>query len=132
MLSISTFVSLWVCCRYVLSYHIFNQSFTMRKTKLVDSSLIMCVCVCVCVCVCMHTYVRVCVCVCVCQLDGRMEDWVIKMDTAVKARLGDVSVLVCTWLPLAQRLYPIAVRNTREVGREVALLLDWLEVTDSS
>lgn len=60
-------------------------------------------------------------------LDGMYEDWIWKMAAALKVRLKDINVLVIDWLTLAHQHYPIAVKNTRIVGREIADLLDWLE-----
>ncbi|XP_063052635.1 hepatic triacylglycerol lipase-like [Engraulis encrasicolus] len=56
-----------------------------------------------------------------------MEDWMIRLGSALKAHLGRVNVLVCDWQPLAQRFYPIAAQNARQVGQELALYLDWLQ-----
>ncbi|XP_069767255.1 hepatic triacylglycerol lipase isoform X2 [Narcine bancroftii] len=60
-------------------------------------------------------------------LDGVLENWIWKMAAALKVKLNDVNVVVVDWLTLAHQHYPIAVKNTRIVGQEIADLLDWLE-----
>ncbi|XP_062402517.1 hepatic triacylglycerol lipase-like [Sardina pilchardus] len=61
------------------------------------------------------------------SLDGVMEDWVVRLARALRARVGGLNVLVCNWIPLAQRFYPVAAHNARRVGQEVALLLEWMQ-----
>ncbi|XP_048471882.1 hepatic triacylglycerol lipase [Rhincodon typus] len=60
-------------------------------------------------------------------VDGMYENWIWEMAAALKARLKDMNVIVVDWLTLAHQHYPIAVKNTRTVGHEIANLLDWLE-----
>lgn len=51
------------------------------------------------------------------------------MVAALKSGLAQpVNVGLADWLSLAYRHYTVAVRNTRLVGREVAALIQWLEV----
>ncbi|XP_067873999.1 hepatic triacylglycerol lipase isoform X2 [Heterodontus francisci] len=60
-------------------------------------------------------------------VDGMYENWIWKMGTALKVKLKDINVIVVDWLLLAHQHYPVAAKNTRIVGHEIANLLDWLE-----
>lgn len=60
------------------------------------------------------------------SMDGILEDWVLQMVAALKAK-ALVNVAMVDWLSLAYNHYARAVRNTRQVGLEVAAMLRWLE-----
>lgn len=62
-------------------------------------------------------------------LNGIMEEWIYRMASALKTRLGHVNVLINDWRPLAFKPYPVAAKNSRQVGLDVATLLQWLEET---
>ncbi|XP_030631318.1 hepatic triacylglycerol lipase [Chanos chanos] len=61
------------------------------------------------------------------SVSGLMEDWVFKLASAFKRRLRHVNVIINDWRPLARRPYPIATKNSKQVGRDVANLLEWLK-----
>lgn len=61
-------------------------------------------------------------------MNGRMEPWIFNLASALKVRLGRVNVLISDWRKLALQPYPIAAKNSRQVGQDVAVLLRWLEV----
>lgn len=57
-----------------------------------------------------------------------MESWVVRLATALKTNLGDVNVVITDWLSLAHQHYPTAVQSTRTVGKDIAHLLNSLQV----
>lgn len=57
-----------------------------------------------------------------------MESWIWKMAAALKSQRKQMNVIIADWLTLAHQHYPIAVRNTRTTGQEIAQFLQWLEV----
>lgn len=57
------------------------------------------------------------------------ETWLGNLVSALQEREKDANVVVVDWLPLAHQLYTDAVNNTRIVGKSIARLLDWLQVT---
>jgi triacylglycerol lipase len=59
-----------------------------------------------------------------------MESWVLRLASGLEQSLAEVNVVVTDWLRLAHQHYPIAVQNTRAVGKDVATLLRWLQVGD--
>ncbi|XP_034535606.1 hepatic triacylglycerol lipase [Notolabrus celidotus] len=61
------------------------------------------------------------------SLDGMMESWVHRLATAVKTALK-VNVVITDWLSLAHQHYPTAVQSTRTVGKDIAHLLQSLQV----
>ncbi|XP_066523270.1 hepatic triacylglycerol lipase isoform X2 [Hoplias malabaricus] len=63
------------------------------------------------------------------SINGLMEEWIFRMASALKSRLGHVNVLINDWRPLALQPYPVAVKNSRQVGLDVTRLLQWLETT---
>lgn len=62
------------------------------------------------------------------EVDGIMESWVLKLATALKSNLIDVNVVITDWLSLAQTHYPTAAKSTRSVGKDIAHLLQALQV----
>lgn len=57
-----------------------------------------------------------------------MESWVPKLASALKSNLIDVNVVITDWLSLAQTHYPTAAKSTRSVGKDIAHLLQALQV----
>lgn len=66
------------------------------------------------------------------KVDGIMESWVMRLATAVRTNLIDANVVLTDWLSLAQQHYPIAVQKTRTVGKDIAHLLQALQVRINS
>uniref|UniRef100_A0A4W4GU92 Hepatic triacylglycerol lipase n=1 Tax=Electrophorus electricus TaxID=8005 RepID=A0A4W4GU92_ELEEL len=62
-------------------------------------------------------------------INGKMEEWMFRMASALKARLGHMNVLISDWRPLALQPYQNAAKNSRHVGSDVARLVSWLEET---
>lgn len=62
-------------------------------------------------------------------MSGMFESWLHKLVSALQTREKDANVVVVDWLPLAHQLYIDAVSNTRVVGRRVAGMLNWLQVS---
>ncbi|KAA0724766.1 Hepatic triacylglycerol lipase [Triplophysa tibetana] len=60
-------------------------------------------------------------------MNGIMEQWIFNLASALKFRRGQVNVIISDWRSLALHPYPIAAKNSRQVGRDVATLLEWLE-----
>lgn len=58
-----------------------------------------------------------------------MESWILKLAAALKSKLVDVNVVMTDWLSLAQTHYPTAVKSTRSVGKDIAQLLQALQVS---
>ncbi len=56
------------------------------------------------------------------------ESWVEKLVTALYNREKDANVIVVDWLDMAQNHYLVAAQNTKMVGQEIGLFIDWLEV----
>lgn len=61
-------------------------------------------------------------------MDGVIENWVLRLATTLKTSLIDVNVVITDWLTLAHQHYPIAVQSTRTVGKDIAHLLQSLQV----
>lgn len=57
-----------------------------------------------------------------------MESWLLRLATAIKRNLVDINVVITDWLSLAHQHYPIAVQSTRTVGKDIAHLLQSLQV----
>lgn len=62
-------------------------------------------------------------------MSGMFESWLHKLVSALQTREKEANVVVVDWLPLAHQLYIDAVSNTRVVGRRVAGMLNWLQVS---
>lgn len=60
-----------------------------------------------------------------------MESWVLRLAEALKTSLGNVNVVISDWLSLAHQHYPVAVQSTRTVGKDIAHLLESLQVRAS-
>lgn len=58
-----------------------------------------------------------------------MESWVPKLAAALKTSLRNVNVVISDWLSLAHQHYPIAVQSTRTVGKDIAHLLESIQVS---
>lgn len=56
------------------------------------------------------------------------ESWVEKLVAALYEREKDANVIVVDWLETAQDHYVVAAQNTKIVGKEIGLFIDWLEV----
>ncbi|XP_048360563.1 endothelial lipase [Sphaerodactylus townsendi] len=61
-------------------------------------------------------------------MSGLFETWLGSLVRALLEREKSANVVVVDWLDYAHQLYPNAVNYTQVVGKEVAKLLDWLQV----
>lgn len=64
-------------------------------------------------------------------MDGVMESWVLRLATALKTKLVNANVVITDWLSLAHQHYPLAAQSTRTVGKDIAHLLQSLQVRRS-
>ncbi|XP_077378189.1 endothelial lipase [Festucalex cinctus] len=60
-------------------------------------------------------------------MSGMFESWMHKLVAAVMKRESEANVVVVDWISMAQQLYPDAVNYTHGVGRDIAVMLDWLQ-----
>uniref|UniRef100_A0A672QJD2 triacylglycerol lipase n=1 Tax=Sinocyclocheilus grahami TaxID=75366 RepID=A0A672QJD2_SINGR len=60
-------------------------------------------------------------------VSGLFESWVEKLVAALYNREKDANVIVVDWLDMAQNYYVVAAQNTKMVGQEIRLFIDWLE-----
>lgn len=60
-----------------------------------------------------------------------MESWIPRLAKALKSSRLDINVVITDWLSLAHQHYPRAVKSTRTVGKDIAHLLQTLQVRDS-
>ncbi|XP_066458666.1 endothelial lipase [Eleutherodactylus coqui] len=60
-------------------------------------------------------------------MSGLFESWLHKLVEALQQREPHANIIVVDWMSLAHQLYPDAVNNTKLVGRETAVLIDWLQ-----
>ncbi|XP_067839644.1 endothelial lipase-like isoform X1 [Heptranchias perlo] len=58
---------------------------------------------------------------------GLMESWINGMVKALQKQEVHANVIVVNWLERAHQLYTVAVNNSEAVGREIAMLVDWLQ-----
>ncbi|XP_051892592.1 putative endothelial lipase isoform X2 [Pristis pectinata] len=58
---------------------------------------------------------------------GLMESWINGMVKALQKQEAHANVIVVNWLERAHQLYTVAVNNSEVVGKEVAILIDWLK-----
>ncbi|XP_069779979.1 endothelial lipase-like isoform X2 [Narcine bancroftii] len=58
---------------------------------------------------------------------GLMESWISAMVKALQKQETHANVIVINWLERAHQLYTTAVNNSEVVGKEVAILIDWLK-----
>lgn len=56
------------------------------------------------------------------------ESWTPKLVKALYKREPHSNVIVVDWLVRGSQHYPITAENTKLVGKEVAIFIDWLEV----
>uniref|UniRef100_UPI00398F7BF3 endothelial lipase-like n=1 Tax=Pristiophorus japonicus TaxID=55135 RepID=UPI00398F7BF3 len=61
-------------------------------------------------------------------MTGLMESWINGMVKALQKHEAHANVIVINWLERAHQLYTVAVNNSEVVGRELAMLVDWLEL----
>ncbi|XP_073792880.1 lipoprotein lipase isoform X3 [Danio rerio] len=64
-------------------------------------------------------------------VSGLFESWVEKLVAALYNREKDANVIVVDWLDTAQDHYVVAAQNTKMVGREIGLFIDWIEETSN-
>lgn len=57
-----------------------------------------------------------------------MESWVLRLAAVLKTSLINVNVVITDWLSLAHQHYPTAAQSTRTVGKDIAHLLQSLQV----
>ncbi|KAK9542746.1 hypothetical protein VZT92_000582 [Zoarces viviparus] len=62
------------------------------------------------------------------SIDGMLDSWVLRLVTTLKTNLIDVNVVITDWLSLAHTHYPTAAQSTRTVGKDIAHLLQSLQV----
>ncbi|XP_040277041.1 endothelial lipase [Bufo bufo] len=60
-------------------------------------------------------------------MSGLFESWLHKLVGALQQREHHANIIVVDWMSLAHQLYPDAVNNTKLVGKETAVLIDWLQ-----
>ncbi|XP_074851893.1 endothelial lipase isoform X2 [Carettochelys insculpta] len=60
-------------------------------------------------------------------MSGMFENWLSNLVTALQEREKDANVVVVDWLALAHQLYTDAVNNTKVVGKDLGMLLNWLQ-----
>ncbi|KAM8961871.1 endothelial lipase [Pelodytes ibericus] len=60
-------------------------------------------------------------------MSGLFESWLHKLVFALQEREQDANIIVVDWIFLAHQLYPDAVNHTKMVGKDIALLMDWLQ-----
>ncbi|MEE6514095.1 hypothetical protein FKM82_022081 [Ascaphus truei] len=60
-------------------------------------------------------------------MSGLFESWLQKLVFALQEREQYANIIVVDWIFLAHQLYPDAVNNTKVVGKDIAMLLNWLQ-----
>ncbi|KAM6217541.1 endothelial lipase [Rhynchocyon petersi] len=60
-------------------------------------------------------------------MSGMLESWLYKLVSAVQTREKDANVVVVDWLSLAHQLYSDAVNRSRDVGHNIAMMVNWLQ-----
>ncbi|XP_053304208.1 endothelial lipase [Spea bombifrons] len=60
-------------------------------------------------------------------MSGLFESWLHKLVFALQEREQDANIIVVDWIFLAHQLYPDAVNNTKAVGQDIAILMNWLQ-----